>query len=657
MAEEALKKVEEQLICSICLDTYTDPKLLQCFHTYCQQCLAPLVDRDQQGQLNLTCPTCRQVTPIPSRGTAGLQPAFHINHLLEIRESLQKPENPAASAERAAEGGAPTDLNPTCSIHEGKDLELYCDTCGELICWKCALKGGSHHNHSYEELDPAFKKYKEEITPYLEPLEKQVTAMEGALACLNLRCNEISDQRAATEDTIHVSFRRLQDVLDAKKTRLIGRLHKITQGKLKGLAAQRDQIETSLAQLNSCLQFTRESLRKGNKEGDVLSIKSKTLMKVKALATPVKPDILEPNAKADIVFSVSADVIALRQNYGQVYSPGLPDPSQCRAIGEGTQVAVVGEKSTAVLRAVNCVGAPCSEPITTWECELVSQITGTRVKCCVEKREGLYEISYQPAIKGRHQLHITVEGENIGGSPFSVSVTSPVKNLGRPIQTVDVGRPWGVAINRQGEVVVTEKDKQCVSIFSPACKLIRSFSTRLNFAMGHLGGPGGLAVDGEGNILVADSLKYYVFKFTAEGQILAEGQFLTSGGEKQFPSLTVNPTNNMVYKVDGTNHCVKVLNPDLTFSSSFGKRGSAKGQFNEPCGIACDSTGNVYVADSFNHRIQVFSAKGKFLRMFGKRGLGRGELDGPSYIAIDSSDMVYVSEGENHRVSVFTSEG
>ena len=37
--KEALKKLEEQLNCPICLDTYTDPKLLQCNHVFCRKCL------------------------------------------------------------------------------------------------------------------------------------------------------------------------------------------------------------------------------------------------------------------------------------------------------------------------------------------------------------------------------------------------------------------------------------------------------------------------------------------------------------------------------------------------------------------------------------------------------------------------------------------
>ena len=201
MAEEALKKLEEQLNCSICLGTYTDPKLLQCFHVYCRQCLVPLVDRDQQGKLGLTCPICRRVTPIPDRGVAGLQPAFHINYLLELQESFQKVENSAATLQ----GAAPTDahVNPVkkarhCFIHEEKELELYCETCGELICYKCV---GTHRNHDFEELDQAFEKYKKEITSSLEPLEKQVTAAKKNLKQLDVYSKEISDQQTATQTT------------------------------------------------------------------------------------------------------------------------------------------------------------------------------------------------------------------------------------------------------------------------------------------------------------------------------------------------------------------------------------------------------------------------------------------------------------------------
>ena len=38
----ALKELDEQLICSVCLDQYTNPKTLQCHHSYCLKCIENL---------------------------------------------------------------------------------------------------------------------------------------------------------------------------------------------------------------------------------------------------------------------------------------------------------------------------------------------------------------------------------------------------------------------------------------------------------------------------------------------------------------------------------------------------------------------------------------------------------------------------------------
>ena len=659
MAEEALKKLEDQLDCSICLDTYTNPKLLQCFHVYCQQCLVPLVDRDQHGQLGLSCPICRQVTPVPNRGVAGLQSAFHINHLLELQDSFQKLDNPAAALEGAV--GDNTNAAPSreavqhCFEHPDEELKLYCETCGELVCLKCAIKGGEHFNHDYKELDKAFQEYKEEITSSLEPIEKQVATLKGMLAQLDTRYGKIAGQREVTEIEIHTTFRRLQEVLNVRETELVHQLHRITQSKLKALAVHRDKIETILAQLSSCLLFMVESLRAANKD-DALMMKTNTVNTVKELTTPFQSDILKPSTEADIVFSALADLRSMCRDYGQVFAQGSPDPSKSHATGKGLEVAVVGEKkSTCILHAVNGGGMPCEEPIRL-DCELLSEITGAISSCSIERRQSQYEISYQPTIKGRHQLHIRVEGQHIRGSPFSVAVKLPVEKLGTPILTISgVGKLWGVAINQRGEVVVTDQDSHCIHVFSPSAEKIQSFGTH-GTGEGQLIEPHGVAVDGEGNILVADSGNHHIQKFTTEGQ------FLTAvGTEGSGPLQFNNPTDiaisDKVYVVDFGNDRVQVLNPDLTFSNTFGKRGSGKGQFRCPCGIACDSTGKVYVTDRGNNRIQVFTSEGKFLKMFGQLGQGRGELYWPTGIAIDTSGRVYVSEVNNDRVSLFTSKG
>ncbi len=191
MALIALKKLEDQLNCSICLDTYTNPKLLQCYHVYCQQCIVRLVDRNQQGQLILT----RHITPVPARGVAGLQSAFHVNQLLEIVNEHKKAKDATASSE-TIDNGASKSVTPRgnitvcCPEHGGKEVELYCETCEETICWKCIKKGEKHHSHDYEELSEAFESYKGEITSLLEPMEKQLMTVKKVLAHLDIHCNK-----------------------------------------------------------------------------------------------------------------------------------------------------------------------------------------------------------------------------------------------------------------------------------------------------------------------------------------------------------------------------------------------------------------------------------------------------------------------------------
>ena len=364
-------------------------------------------------------------------------------------------------------GGVIVDTNtPTenlaqcCFQHDGEESKLYCETCSDLICYQCIMKGGKHHDHNYVLLKIAFEKCKEEIISSLEPIEKQVTIIKKALAELNTRHGEISNQRASVKNNIHVTFRQLREVLTVRETELITQVHQMTQAKLKGLAAQSDQIETTLAQLNSCLHFMKENLSTAN-ESDMLVRKANTVQQAKELTIQFQEDTLIPNAEADILFTIITDLTAMCQDYGLVLESGLPNYF---ITGGDAKVAAVGKKSTALLQAINIGGKPCEELIESFECELASEITGIRASCTVDRKgQSPYEVSYQPTIKGRHQLCITVEGHHVRGSPLYIGVRSQVEKLGAPILTIGgVQGPWGVAINQKREVVVTERAANCL---------------------------------------------------------------------------------------------------------------------------------------------------------------------------------------------------
>jgi tripartite motif-containing protein 2/3/tripartite motif-containing protein 71 len=148
-----------------------------------------------------------------------------------------------------------------------------------------------------------------------------------------------------------------------------------------------------------------------------------------------------------------------------------------------------------------------------------------------------------------------------------------------PFRTLDgLGSPWGIAINQERELLVTEVDGNCVSVFSPSGEKLRSFGSR-GSGPGQFDWPCEVTLDGEGNILVVDSGNSRIQKFTAAGQFLA-AVGTEGNGPLQFnepDGIAVNHSNDMVYVADTFNHRIQVLNSDLTYSSSIGKRGVGEG--------------------------------------------------------------------------------
>ena len=499
-----------------------------------------------------------------------------------------------------------------CSQHEGMKLDLYCETCGELICLHCTVK--KHKDHQYDLVGDTFEKHKAEITTSLEPVEEQLSVVSKALEQFDLQSQELDKLEVAMEANIGQQIRHLQELLEARKAELVGQMKQLIQTKKKNLASQKDEVETVHAQLVSCLSFVRESLRTGS-QGEVMKMKKAVVKQIKEMTDNFEPDMLPPCEPANVKFTSSPELSKSCRQFGRVFLQHT-FPGKCYATGKGLEVAETGERATAVLHVVDHKGKACTTPVETLTCELVSE----KIDCSVKKTEAsLYEISYQPTSRGMHQLHIKVEGEYIKGSPFPVTV---IKKLGTPFKTISgVKWPWGVAVNQRGEVIVAESSGHCVTIFNPIGEKLQSFGS-MGSGHGQFKDPRGVAVDDDGNILVADLYNHRIQKLTIDRKfITAVGKEGREPLEFRYPfSVAFHPKSKKLYVADYSNHRIQILNPDLTFSSSFGSEGSGDGQFQYPWDVTCDSTGNVYVADTSNHRIQVFTAEGRFLRKFGKQG-------------------------------------
>jgi DNA-binding beta-propeller fold protein YncE len=127
----------------------------------------------------------------------------------------------------------------------------------------------------------------------------------------------------------------------------------------------------------------------------------------------------------------------------------------------------------------------------------------------------------------------------------------------------------------------------------------------------------------------------------------------------------VDEMTNMVIKFDPQGRIAMLLgrkSENVNVPASRAKGGSGSGQptdlFDRPTDVAWDSAGNVFVADGLgNARVAKFDKGGKFVKSWGKKGTATGEFANIRSIAVDAQGNVYAADGGNKRVEVFDNDG
>lgn len=173
---------------------------------------------------------------------------------------------------------------------------------------------------------------------------------------------------------------------------------------------------------------------------------------------------------------------------------------------------------------------------------------------------------------------------------------------------------------------------------------------------GQFDSPTGIAVDGNGNVLVADTNNGRIEKFSATGAFLGIlGTKGTGHGQLRNPSgIAVDRMGN-IYVADAFNHWVQKLAPEGTFIAEW--KGPEPG-FYGPRRIAIGPDDSIHVVDQGHNRIAKFSSNGEVLATWGSKGTGDGQFDDPTSVAVDAAtNKVYVADPRNKRIQVFDSAG
>ncbi|XP_038052511.1 E3 ubiquitin-protein ligase TRIM56-like [Patiria miniata] len=227
MVEAAAKSVlgtisRGHLECPICCCRFTDPKMLDCLHSFCLNCLKEFTRRQLPKAHKITCPVCRRITAVPDTGLQGLPSCFFLSSLVDEFNKQERllgdaPAN-APTCEECDEGleavsrcvdcckfictkcqeahermksmrhhriigkkehkfaealiGPRKKDNLKCNKHHNQDICLYCETCKTLACAACAALDHRGTEHEYREVADAIRSYRQNVGEILQRFEQ-----------------------------------------------------------------------------------------------------------------------------------------------------------------------------------------------------------------------------------------------------------------------------------------------------------------------------------------------------------------------------------------------------------------------------------------------------------------------------------------------------
>jgi len=246
---------------------------------------------------------------------------------------------------------------------------------------------------------------------------------------------------------------------------------------------------------------------------------------------------------------------------------------------------------------------------------------------------------------------------------------------------ITIDKPLGIAVHN-GVIYVCDMHQATVFMIDADKK--RFESLKGNAGPGALKKPAHVAVDADGTIYVADTVRKEIMIYNAAGDFIqAVGRNLDM---KPF-AVVLSPDN--IFVLDGLNNNVKVLDKvtyqlireigagttaddtiwrpfNMTKDShgflyvtnigtckvlkmdvdghvllAYGQQGDAPGMFARPRGVAVDDAGLIWVVDAAFQNVQIFNEKGRILLGFGDPGSPAGSMNIPAGIAITKDRMEY----------------
>jgi DNA-binding beta-propeller fold protein YncE len=254
---------------------------------------------------------------------------------------------------------------------------------------------------------------------------------------------------------------------------------------------------------------------------------------------------------------------------------------------------------------------------------------------------------FQQAVNAFPETPVQVPGTQLRRLSSLVERMTDMSKGGKGNAKGQFDSPTGIAVDSNGNILVADTGNGRIEKFSPSGTFVTS--------IGQFDAPSGIAVDHVGDIYVTEiGAKHRVQKLGPNGSFIAEWAPVFYGPRR----IAIGPDES-VYVVDSGHNRIVKFGPDGQVLTTWGSEGTADGQVRGISSVAVDAaTNKVYVADPINSRIQVFDSNGKFLTKWSVPEWGKAEGIGYEDLAVDSkTGRLYASSAHINTVFVFDLTG
>ena len=277
-----------------------------------------------------------------------------------------------------------------------------------------------------------------------------------------------------------------------------------------------------------------------------------------------------------------------------------------------------------------------------------------------KKEDGNFLVKFTPKVPGTYNIKVTINGENLHKSPFTVQVkerrlevVGELDSQGKTLQN-----PAGIAVNSKGLIAVTDCNGHCILIFNKEGRYLRKLGCKGENA-GQLSCPSGVTYLNDDEILVADELNHGIQRFNVHtGKVVKTfGKQGTREGEYRNPVSVCMDGEGRVVVADFNDNRIQLFTKDGKPVLNFGDSGP--GKLNHPTGCIFHQN-KFIVSDMRKNCLKIFDCSAKFLCKIGKQGKSDGQLNCPWDLCVEkcgNHHNILVCDRKNGRIVQFSVEG